>query len=115
MSIKPIDDEPSLENYDLNVPKVSSGKFEAAHRQKYQEPSNFLQASWNKAGPLVGSMKIMIKLMKNEFERELAGFHADVTNIPQQLIDFLIKEASKNTINAIKIGMLSRVSYYRGP
>ncbi len=34
MSIKPSDDELSLENYDLNVPKVSSGKFEVAQGQK---------------------------------------------------------------------------------
>jgi hypothetical protein len=46
-------------------------------------------------------MKIMLKLMKNEFKGELAGFHADLTNIPQQLIDYLIKEAGEGTNNAI--------------
>jgi hypothetical protein len=91
MSGKPGDNKLSLENYDRDVPEVSSGKFEVAHGQKYQKPSNFLQAFWNKAGPLVGSMKIMLELMKNEFKGELTGFHADLTNILQQLIDYLIK------------------------
>jgi hypothetical protein len=35
-------------------------------------------------------MKNMLKLMKNEFKGELAGFHADLINIPHQLIGFLI-------------------------
>ncbi len=46
-------------------------------------------------------MKIVLKLRKNKFKGELAGFHADLTNIPQQLIDYLIKEAGKDTNNAI--------------
>jgi hypothetical protein len=39
MSVKPIDNKLSLENYDCNALGVSSSKFEAAHGQKYQEPS----------------------------------------------------------------------------
>ena len=44
----------------------------------------------------------MLELMKNEFKGELPGFHADLTNIPQQLIDYLIKEAGKDANNAIE-------------
>jgi hypothetical protein len=101
MSVNPSDDELSLENYDHDVLEVSSSEFEAAHGQKYQEPSNFLQALWNEAGPSAGSMKIMLELMKNEFKGELAGIHADMANTPQQFIDYLIKEAGKDTNNAI--------------
>jgi hypothetical protein len=46
-------------------------------------------------------MKIMLKLMKNEFKGELAGIHADLTNIPQQLTDYLIKEDGKDTNKAV--------------
>jgi hypothetical protein len=38
---------------------------------------------------LVGSMNIMLDLMKNEFKGEIAGLQADTTNIPQQLVNFL--------------------------
>jgi hypothetical protein len=72
-----------------------------AHGQRYQESTNFLQVLWNKADPLVGSVKIMLDLMKNEFEGEIAGLQADTTNIPQQLVDFLIEEVGKDLHNAI--------------
>ncbi len=91
----------SMSDYNLDVLEVSSGEFEAAHSQKYQNPESFLQALWNKAGPVVGSMKIMLKLMKTEFKEEVAGLTADSSNIPQTLIDFLIKEAGKDLHDAI--------------
>jgi hypothetical protein len=69
--------------------------------KKYVEPQNFLQALWNKAGPVVGSMKIMLELMRTEFEGEVAGLTADLTNMPQILINFLIKEAGKNSKDAM--------------
>ena len=34
----------------------------------------------------------MLKLRKNELKGELAGFHADLANIPQELTDYLIKD-----------------------
>jgi hypothetical protein len=88
--IKSRDKELSLKNYALKALEVSSGEFKAAHGQKYQEPTNSLQVLWNEADPLVGSMKIMLDLMKNEFEGEIAGLQADMTNIPQQLVNSLI-------------------------
>ncbi len=57
-----------MSEYDSDVLEVSSGKFEAAHDQKYKEPANFLQALWNKAGPSVGSMKIMLEMVRTKFE-----------------------------------------------
>jgi hypothetical protein len=77
------DDELNLSDYDSDILEVSLGEFEAAHSQKYQYPESFLQALWNKAGPVVGSMKIMLKLMKTEFKGELAGLTADSSNVPQ--------------------------------
>ncbi len=73
----------------------------AANSQKYQQPEYFLQALWNEAGPAVGSMKIMLKLMKTEFKGEVAGLTADSSNIPHTLIDFLIEEAGKDPHDAI--------------
>ncbi len=77
------------------------GEFESAHSQKYQNPESFLHALWNKAGPVVRSMKIMLDLMKTEFDGEVAGLMADSSNVPQTLIDFLIKDAGKDPHNAI--------------
>jgi hypothetical protein len=68
--------------------------------QKNQEPSNFLKVLWNEAGPLVGSMKIMLRLLKNKLEGELAGLQADLTNVPK-FVDYLTKEAGKDTHGAI--------------
>jgi hypothetical protein len=48
MGVKSRDKELSLKNYNLKALEVSSGKFEVAHSQKYQEPLNFLQVLWNK-------------------------------------------------------------------
>jgi hypothetical protein len=46
-------------------------------------------------------MKIMLELMRTEFEGKVARLTADLTNMPQILIDFLIKEAGENPNNAI--------------
>ncbi len=43
----------------------------------------------------------MLELMRTEFEGEVAGLMADLTNMPQILIDFLIKEAGENPNDAI--------------
>ncbi len=45
-------------------------------------------------------MKIMLELMKTEFEGEVAGL-ADSSNIPKTLIDFLIEEAGKDPHDTI--------------
>jgi hypothetical protein len=100
-SVKPGEDNLNMTEYNSNAWEVSSGKFEAAHRQKYEEPINFPQALWNKVGPSVGSMKIMLEMMWTEFKGELAGLKADSTNYPQCLIDLLIKEAGEESANGI--------------
>jgi hypothetical protein len=90
-----------MSEYNSDVLEVFSGKFEAAHGQKYKEPANFLQSLWNKADSSVGSMKIMLKMMRIKFEGELAGLQADLTNYSQQLTDFLIKKAGVDSTNVI--------------
>jgi hypothetical protein len=81
--VKPRDDNLSMSEYNSAVLEVSSGKFEAAHGQKYKEPANFLQALWNKASPTVGSMKIMLKMFRTNFKGEQAGLPPDLNNYPQ--------------------------------
>jgi hypothetical protein len=90
-----------MSEYDSDVPEVSLGKFKVEHDQRYQDPANFLQALWNEAGPAVGSMKIILELMRTQFEGEVAGLKANLTNVHQILIDFLIEEAGKDSNNAI--------------
>jgi hypothetical protein len=48
-------------------------------------------------------MKIMLKLMKTEFEGEVAGLMVDSSNVSQTLIDFLIEEAGKDPHDAIAL------------
>jgi hypothetical protein len=91
----------NMTEYDSDAWEVSSGELEATHRQKYEEPINFCQAHWNKAGPSVRSMKIMLKMMRTKFEGDLAGLKTDSTNYPQCLLDFLIEEAREESANAI--------------
>jgi hypothetical protein len=95
------DDDLSTSEYASDAMEVDSGEFEAAHAQKYKELLNFRQALWNEAGPSVGSMKIMLEMLRTKFEGELAGLQADLTNYPQCLIGFLIKEAGADLTEAI--------------
>ena len=66
------------------------------HSKKYQMPNNLLQALWNVAGPSVGSMTILLDLIKGELEGDLAGIDPDFAKIPIQLIDFMIEKAGEN-------------------
>jgi hypothetical protein len=99
--VKPRDDDLSMSEYDSAILEVSSSKFEAAHGQKYKEPANFFQALWNKAGPTVGSMKIMLEMLRINFKGELAGLPPDLTNYPQQLTNFLIEDTGEDTTNTV--------------
>ncbi len=58
------DHELSMEDFDQEASEVSSGIFDAAYRQKYEEPTNFLQSLWNVAGPSVASMLMQLDLIK---------------------------------------------------
>jgi hypothetical protein len=51
-------------SYNSSVTEVDSGVFDANHAQRYVEPVNFRQALWNKAGPTVGAMKVMLEMIR---------------------------------------------------
>jgi hypothetical protein len=108
-------DNLSTLEYASDAVEVESRELEAAHAQKYKEPLHFCQALWNEAGPSVGSMKIMLEMLRTEFEGELAGLPADLTTYPQCLINFLIKEAGedlKDTIAFLDL-TLDQISQYK--
>jgi hypothetical protein len=46
-------------------------------------------------------MIIMLDLIRTGFKGEVAGLKADLTNIPQVLIEFLVKESGEDSNNAI--------------
>jgi hypothetical protein len=109
------DDDLSTSEYASDAIEVESGEFKVSHAQKYKEPLNFRQALWNEAGPSIGSMKIMLEMLRTKFEGELVGLQADLTNYPQRLIDFLIKEAGENLKDAIAFLdlTLDQISQYK--
>jgi hypothetical protein len=90
------DHDLSLGEYNPDAIEVSSRIFNAEHSKKYQTPNIFLQALWNAAGPSVGSMTILLNLIKSKLEGNLAGIDPDFTKIPIQLIDFMIEEARED-------------------
>ncbi len=101
MSIHSGDLDNNQTNY-KSAYKVLSGVFDAEYNKKYTDPMNFLQLIWNTAGPLVGAMIIQLELIKEELKADILGIPAEFKKIPAQLIDFMIKEAGKNTKEAIR-------------
>jgi hypothetical protein len=95
------DHELSMEDFNQEASEVSSGIFDAAYRQKYKEPTNFLQSLWNVAGPSVASMLTQLDLIKTKLKGNEAGVEPDFSWIDTQLIDFLIEEAGGETPNCI--------------
>ncbi len=102
VGVKSNENQLSQANYDSNVLEVSSRELKAAHRQKYQDPANFLQVLWNEAGPAVGSMKIMLEMIRKKIKGELASILAELTNTPSILINFLIEEVGEDANGAIE-------------
>jgi hypothetical protein len=95
------DEELDMKSYDSNITEVNSGVLDANHSQRYVNPANFCQALLNEAGPTVGAMKVMLEMMRTEFDGELLGLKADLTHFSQHLINFLIEESGENTKDAI--------------
>ncbi len=77
--------------------------FDANHAQRYVEPANFHQALWNKAGPTVGTMKVMLEMIWTEFKGELLGMKTDLTHFSQNLINLLIKESGEDPNDMIAL------------
>jgi hypothetical protein len=97
------DEELDITSYNSSVTKVDSGVFNAYHAQRYVEPANFCQALWNEAGPTVGAMKVMLEMIRTEFEGELLGMKADLTHFSQNLINLLIKESGEDPNDMIAL------------
>jgi hypothetical protein len=100
-SAQSADEELDTTSYNSSVTEVDSGVFDANHAQRYVERVNYPQALWNKAGPTVRAMKVMLEMIKTEFEGELLGLKANLTHFTQNLINFLIKESGENPNDAI--------------
>jgi hypothetical protein len=79
------DKELDITSYNSSVTEVDSGVFDANHAQRYVEPANFHQALWNKAGPTVGAMKVMLEMIRTEFKGELLGMKADLTHFSKKI------------------------------
>jgi hypothetical protein len=76
------DEELDTTSYNSSVNKVDSGVFDANHAQRYSETIDFHQALWNKAGPTVGAMKVMLEMIRTEFEGELLGLGTEGRSDP---------------------------------
>ena len=109
MSIRSNDLDLNLQDYASNAQEVSSGEFDAAYVKKYANPKSFLHALWNAAGPSAGAMRNFLEIIKDELEGQLAGVPAEFRNFPEQLINFMHKEAGEDPNKAIKF--ITHVSY----
>ncbi len=102
MSIHSNDLDLNLQDYASNAQEVSSGEFDAAYVKKHANPKSFMHALWNATGPSVGAMRNCLKIIKDKLEGQLAGVPAEFRNFPEQLINFMHKEAGEDPNGAIK-------------
>ncbi len=93
MSICSGDLDLNSQDYSSNAQEVSSGEFNSAYVKKYANPKTFLHALWNAAGQSAGAMVTCLNIIKNKLEGELAGVPAEYRNLPEELINFVYKEA----------------------
>jgi hypothetical protein len=92
----------NLLDYESNAQEVLSGEFDAAYVKKYVNPKTFLHALWNAAGPSAGAMVTCLDILKDELAGQLASVPAEFRDLPEQLINFMYKEAGEDPNNAIK-------------
>jgi hypothetical protein len=90
-----------LSDYESNALEVSLGEFDAKYVKKYVNPKSFLHALWNAAGPSVGAMQICLEIIKEELAGQVAGVPMEFRDLPEQLINFMYKEAGENPNNAM--------------
>jgi hypothetical protein len=81
---------------------TSSGVFDATHSNQFEEPDNFKELLWNLAGPSLGSIIILLDLLKDDLEADKAGLPANFNRIPAKLLDLMVQEAGKERGEQIK-------------
>jgi hypothetical protein len=96
MSVRSNDLNLHLQDYASNTQGVLLGEFNAAYIKKYAKPKTFLHALWNAAGPSAGAMVTCLDIIREELEGQLAGVPAKFTDLPEQLISFMFKEAGED-------------------
>ncbi len=92
----------NIKDYSSNAKEVLFGEFNAAYVKKYANPKTFLYALWNAAGPSAGAMVTCLNIIKDELEGELAGVPAEFRNLPEELTNFMYKEAGTDIRDVIK-------------
>ncbi len=101
MSFRSDDLDLKLSDYDSVAQEVSLGEFDTKFVKKYSNPKSFLHALWNAAGPSVGAMRIYLEIIKEELTGQLAGIPAEFKDLPEQLINFMHKEAGEDPNDAM--------------
>ena len=95
-SVKSDDLDLDMSDYGSDVLEVSSGEFDALHTKKYATPMTFLHTLWNVAGPSAGAMRICLEIIINELSGQVAGVPADFKELPEELIQYMYKEAGED-------------------
>ncbi len=72
---------------------MSSGEFDAAHANKFQNPVNFKQQLWNDAGPTVDSMMVQLIMINDNLVDDEAGLQIEWMGVSKELRTFLEEEA----------------------
>jgi hypothetical protein len=89
-----LEDHSLGQDYDSSS-EVSSGVFDANYANTLEDPNSFKELLWKIAGPSVGSMIILLDLLKDDLEAEEAGLPAEFNKIPATLLALLVEEAGK--------------------
>ena len=101
-SVKSDDLDLDMSDYDSEALEVSSGEFDALYTRKYATPMTFLHTLWNVAGPSAGAMGICLEIIINELSGQVAGVPADFKDLPEELIQYMYKEAGEDPAEVIK-------------
>jgi hypothetical protein len=86
------------EDYASDATEVSSGVFEATFSKKYEDPKDFKQDLWNRAGPLPESMIVYLNLLQDELEYARTDLPFDVEPFGR-LYDLLVEENGQDYHN----------------
>jgi hypothetical protein len=86
------------EDYASNATEVSSGVFEATFSKKFEDPQDFKQKLWNRAGPSPESMIVYLNLLWDELEYARTDLPFNIEPFGY-LYDLLVKENGEDYHN----------------